>query len=77
MSGSVDDGWGSSSVHPCEFEVREDGVWGVDVTGGVDVTRDVDVLGVDVREEEEEAEEEDGGGVGGDQTRRRRRGRSK
>jgi hypothetical protein len=74
VSGSVDDGWGSSSVHPCEFEVREDGVWGVDVTGGVDVNRDVDVLGVDVREEEEE---EDGGGVGGDQTRRRRRGRSK
>jgi hypothetical protein len=71
VSGSVDDGWGSSSVHPCEFEVREDGVWGVDVTGGVDVTR-----GVDVREEQEE-EEEDGGGVGGDQTRRRRRGRSK
>tara|TARA_B110000003_G_scaffold78927_1_gene80441 strand:- start:9 stop:1175 length:1167 start_codon:yes stop_codon:yes gene_type:complete len=64
VSGSVDDGWGSSSVHPCEFEVREDGVWGVDVTGGVDV-----------REEQEE--EEDGGGVGGDQTRRRRRGRSK
>ena len=69
--GAADDGWGSSAVRPCEFEVREDGVWGVDAARGEEGGEE---------EEEEEEEEKEGGGGGDrigkekeDEEKRRRR----
>jgi DNA-repair protein XRCC3 len=56
--GAADDGWGSSAVRPCEFEVREDGVWGVDAARGEEEKEE--------EEEEEEEEKEKEGGGGGD-----------
>ena len=68
----MDDGWGSSAVRPCEFEVREDGVWGVEARGGEEEEKEEK----EKEEKEEEEKEEEEQRLGKEKRRPRRDGRA-
>ena len=70
--GALDDGWGSSAVRPCEFEVREDGVWGVEARGGEEEEKEEK----EKEEKEEEEKEEEEQRLGKEKRRPRRDGRA-